>query len=210
MRVHKQQRPQQRESKAQWRVVSVRWQPEIRNMTAPRKSAYAEWTPSLEISEDLYGRGGRDTFASQTHHRERCPHHLHQQSVGISNLNQQFESAVDISSESAAHISRPQKTSHKWWNDCMDLNNTKVVKSYTGEGLSSTMLPPLYLYQRSVDINLSISSKLRLQPMHVQAAGAPPWQIVNMWERHTANELNQTNCTNPKTQGHTNTHQPNQ
>ena len=78
-------------------------------MTAPRKSAYAEWTPSLEISEDLYGRGGRDTFASQTHHRERCPHHLHQQSVGISNLNQQFESAVDISSESAAHISRPQK-----------------------------------------------------------------------------------------------------
>ena len=84
-----------------WVVSDGRWQPEIRNMTAPRKSAYAEWTPSLEISEDLYGRGGRDTFASQTHHRERCPHHLHQQSVGISNLNQQFESAVDIS--------RPQK-----------------------------------------------------------------------------------------------------
>ena len=67
-----------------------------------------------------------------------------------------------------------------------------------------------YLYQRSVDISLSISSKLRLQPMHVQATGVPPWQIVNMWERHTANELNQTNCTNPNTQGNTNTHQPNQ
>ena len=90
-----------------WVVSDGRWQPEIRNMTAPRKSAYAEWTPTLEISEDLYGRGGRDTFASQTHHRERCPHHLHQQSVGISNLNQQ--SAVDISSELAAHISRHPK-----------------------------------------------------------------------------------------------------
>ena len=88
------QRPQQRESKAQWRVVPIRWQAEIRNMTAPRKSAYAEWTPSLEISEDLYGRGGRDTFATQTHHRERCPHHLRQQSVGISNLNQQSKLAI--------------------------------------------------------------------------------------------------------------------
>ena len=79
----------------QGKMVSIiRWQPEIRNMTAPRKSAYAEWTPSLEISEDLYGRGGRDTFASQTHHRERCPHHLHQQSFGINNLNQQLTSAV--------------------------------------------------------------------------------------------------------------------
>ena len=110
MRVQK--RPQQRESRAQWWVLSDgRWQPEIRNMTAPRKSAYAEWTPSLEISEDLYGRGGRDTFASQTHHRERCPHHLHQQSVGISN---QLVSAIWMSSwhqqlESAVYISRPQK-----------------------------------------------------------------------------------------------------
>ena len=75
-------------------VSIIRWQPEIRKMTAPRKSAYAEWTPSLEISEDLYGRGGRDTFASESHHRERCPHHLHQQAVGISNLNQQFKSAI--------------------------------------------------------------------------------------------------------------------
>ena len=117
MRVQK--RPQQRESKAQWLVVPIRWQPEIRNMTAPRKSAYAEWTPSLEISEDLYGRGGRDTFASQTHHRERCPHHLHQQSVGISNLNQQLTSAVRVGS---LHQQTP-KTSHEGWNDCMDLNN---------------------------------------------------------------------------------------
>ena len=192
--------------------ITIRWQPEIRNMTAPRKSAYAEWTPSLEISEDLYGRGVRDTFATQTHHRERCSYHLHKQSVGISNLNQQFESAVDISSESAVYISSPQKqvtsagmiawtwTTQRW----------SRVKSYTGKGLSSTMLPPLYLYQQSVDISISLSSKLRLQPMHVQAAGVPPCQIVNMWERHTANELNQTNCTNPNTQGHTNTHTPNQ
>ena len=92
MRVQK--RPQQRESKAQWWVLSDgRWQPEIRNMTAPRKSAYAEWTPSLEISEDLYGRGGRDTFASQTHHRT-----LPSSSSSAISWHQQFESAVDISS----------------------------------------------------------------------------------------------------------------
>ena len=141
-----------------WVVSDGRWQPETRNMTAPRKSAYAEWTPSLEISEDLYGRGGRDTFASQTHHRERCPHHLHQQSVGISNLNQQFESAVDISSESAAHISRPQKTSHKWWNDCMDLNNTKVVKSYTGEGLSSTIIYIIFISDQLTSASASAAN----------------------------------------------------
>ena len=122
-----------------WVVSDGRWQPEIRNMTAPRKSAYAEWTPSLEISGDLYGRGGRDTFASQTHHRERCPHHLHQQSVGISNLNQQFESAVDIS--------RPQKqvTSDgmiAWtWTTCKWSRITQVK-----DWALHTMHPPLYRY----------------------------------------------------------------
>ena len=135
MRVHK----GNSRGKARHNVSSIRWQMAAGNQKYDgAKEISICWMDSNSgnIRGSLRSRC-RDTFASQTHHRERCPHHLHQQSVGISNLNQQFESAVDISSEST--------TSHKWWNDCMDLNNTKVVKSYTGEGLSSTIIYIIFI-----------------------------------------------------------------
>ena len=206
MRVHK----GHNRGKASHNVSSIRWQMAAGNQKYDgAKEISICWMDSKSgnIRRSLRSRWSRYLCLPNSPQRT-----LPSSSSSAISWHQQFKSAIWISSShqqwvGSSHQQTP-KTSHEQWNDWMDLNNTKVVKSYTGKELSATMLPTHYLYQRSVDISISISSKLRLQPMHVQAAGVPPWQIVNMWERHTANELNQTNCTNPNTQGHTNTHQP--